>query len=78
VQANSTSIISQWLEMIGSRLQFLFLHIFLLLCVFDLQMAGYAAAGTRPESTCSETKEVRRRVLSRHLAAGPPTGNQSN
>jgi len=41
-------------------------------------MAGYAAAGTRPENTCSETKELRKRVLSRHLAAGPPTGNQTN
>jgi len=41
-------------------------------------MAGYTAAGTRPENTCSETIEMRKRVLSRHLAAGAPTGNQSN
>jgi len=65
--------------MIGPRLQFPFLLFFSVFCsVVDLQMAGYAAAGTRPENTCSETKDLRKRVLSRHLAAGPPTGNQSN
>lgn len=40
--------------------------------VVDLQMAGYAAAGTRPVNTCSETKELRRARAVTSSGCRPP------